>query len=146
MIEYKNIKIDLEILNAFYKKHDDCFTPKLSSIVEMPSYLKKIHTYATLFTAWDKDILVGIVACYINDINLKKAFITSVIISPNYQNQKIATNLLTNCINNIQNKHYERVSLEVYEYNDKARNLYQRFGFIEKSRKENKIEMEKILK
>lgn len=146
MIDYKETKTDLEILNDFYIKNDECFNPKLSTIVDISSYVNKIHKYANLFTAWDNDALVGIVACYINDINLKNAFITSVIVSPNYQNKKIASNLLRNCIEKIRKKHYERVSLEVYEYNNKARNLYQRFGFIEKNRDENKIEMEMFLK
>lgn len=56
---------DQEIL-LFLKETDELLIPKLSTLVDLEEYAKKITSKAVIFTARDADCLVGLTAIYFN--------------------------------------------------------------------------------
>ncbi|MBR4931549.1 MAG: GNAT family N-acetyltransferase [Alphaproteobacteria bacterium] len=142
---YKENSISLENLEIFYKSMDCIFFPALSTQVIIPEYVVKLYQNAKLFEVWHNDNLAGLIACYANDTENKNAFITSVIIHPDFQKNKLATTLLKNCLSYLSEHHFNRVQLEVYQDNMPALKLYKKAGFIEISQNGQMIKMEKNL-
>jgi len=66
---------------------------------------------------------------------LEEAHITILAIHPNFQRQGLGSLLLENLLNEAVKRKLERATLEVGENNNKAINLYQKFGFKEAGRR-----------
>ena len=58
--------LDEQEILVFLKETDELLTPKLSSLVELEEYAKKITSKAVIFTARDAGRLVGLTAIYFN--------------------------------------------------------------------------------
>lgn len=63
---------------------DDSYAVKLSDRVDLCAYAKKIFDNATLFTARDNCMLIGLVAIYVNKKPIL-SFCTDVSVLPSYQ-------------------------------------------------------------
>lgn len=109
-------------------KCSSTFIPSLDSYVNVEDYSKKILKYATLFTKFDGDILVGLVAVYDNSTE-KFGWITNVSVDPDYSRNGIASDLLNKCNKYFENKKYFNIFLEVYSDNKQAIKLYDKHGF-----------------
>jgi 2-polyprenyl-3-methyl-5-hydroxy-6-metoxy-1,4-benzoquinol methylase len=114
------------------------FIPNLDSYVNIANYSKKIFEQATLFTEFDGDKLVGLVAAYDNPTE-KFGWITNVSVDPNYSRKGIASKLLNECNKYFENKNYFNIFLEVFLDNKKAIELYNKHGFIKHKLKQNKM-------
>lgn len=119
------------------------FIPRLSSIVNINDYAKKLFTLATRFEAWEEDCLVGLVALYCNDPKI--AFITSVSVDKKYRRKEIASTLLGLSINNVERKGLDFIHLEVSKENFPAIKLYKNAGFVVIESKEETIKMELVI-
>ena len=116
----------------------DTFVPNLSSYVNINEYSKKIFEQAVLFTKFDDDKLVGLVAAYDNPTE-KFGWITNVSVDPNYSKKGIASELLNRCYKYFETKKYFNIFLEVFSDNEKAIKLYTKQGFINHKIKDNKM-------
>jgi ribosomal protein S18 acetylase RimI-like enzyme len=114
------------------------FIPSLDSYVNINNYSKKIFNQAILFTKFDKNKLVGLVAAYDNSTE-KFGWITNVSVDPEYFGKGIAIELLNKCHKYFENKRYFHIFLEVFLDNKKAINLYLKQGFVKHKIKENKM-------
>ena len=114
------------------------FVPSLDSYVNVNEYSKKIFEQAILFTKFDGDKLVGLVAAYDNPTE-QFGWITNVSIDPEYSGKGIATELLNRCYKYFETKKYFSIFLEVFVNNDKAIKLYIKQGFTNYKIKENKM-------
>jgi ribosomal protein S18 acetylase RimI-like enzyme len=114
------------------------FVPSLDSYVNIDNYSKKIFEHAVLFTEFDSDKLIGLVAAYDNPIE-KFAWITNVSVDPNYLKKGIASELLNRCYKYFEAKKYFNIFLEVFLDNEKAIKLYAKQGFISSKIKNNKM-------
>jgi ribosomal protein S18 acetylase RimI-like enzyme/SAM-dependent methyltransferase len=114
------------------------FVPNLDSYVNIDDYSKKIFEHAVLFTKFDNDKLIGLVAAYDNPTE-KFGWITNVSVDPNYSRKGIASELLNECYEHFENKKYLSIFLEVFVNNEKAIKLYTKQGFINHKIKENKM-------
>ncbi len=122
------------------------FSPLLSSYVNIDNYTEKIKNNALTFEAWHNNKLVGLVACYANDIKHIEAYITNISVLATYTKKGIAGNLLDKCIRLMQKKDFKSISLEVIKENCQAIYLYEKRGFIERQTISNKsIVMQKSL-
>jgi len=121
------------------------FIPNLDSYVNIDNYSKKIFEQATLFTKFDGDKLVGLIAAYDNPTE-KFGWVTNVSIDPEYCGKGLATELLKECKKYFENKKYFIILLEVFLDNKKAINLYFKQGFIKHKIKENKMILKQKLK
>ena len=114
------------------------FVPSLDSYVNVNDYSKKIFEQAILFTKFDGNKLVGLVAAYDNPTK-QFGWITNVSVDPEYSKKGIATELLNECYKYFETKKYFNIFLEVFVNNEKAINLYIKQGFINYKIKENKM-------
>lgn len=114
------------------------FIPSLDSYVNIDDYSKKIFKQATLFTKFDNDKLVGLVAVYDNSIE-KFGWVTNVSVDPEYSRKGIASELLNECNKYFENKKYFNILLEVFSDNEKAIKLYNKHGFINHKINDNKM-------
>jgi 2-polyprenyl-3-methyl-5-hydroxy-6-metoxy-1,4-benzoquinol methylase len=120
------------------------FIPSLDSYVNIDDYSKKIFEQATLFTKFDGDKLVGLVAAYDNSTE-KFGWITNVSVDPEYSRKGIASELLNECNKYFENKKYFSIFLEVFSDNEKAIKLYAKHGFINHKIKDNKMTLKQQL-
>jgi ribosomal protein S18 acetylase RimI-like enzyme len=114
------------------------FVPSLDSYVNINEYSKKIFEQAILFTKFNGDELVGLVAVYDNPTE-QFGWITNVSVDPEYSGKGIATELLNRCYKYFETKKYFSIFLEVFVNNDKAIKLYIKQGFTNYKIKENKM-------
>ena len=72
------------------------------------------------------------IVAFINyQIMYEKAELIQISVLDNYQNQKIASNLLEYMINDLKKNNVESITLEVKVTNEKAIHLYKKYGFKE---------------
>jgi ribosomal protein S18 acetylase RimI-like enzyme len=121
------------------------FIPPLSNTVNISEYSKKIKKLATTIEAWDKEILVGLIAVYCNDYSRKNAFITNVSVLPEYKGMGIATNLINSTIVFVKALKFENILLEVNKKNTNAIKLYKKCNFGIVSMSEDITKMKLIL-
>lgn len=130
-IEYK-IKTAAEI--ELYSHLFDCkdnFIPSLDKTVSIEEYSHKLFERSTTFEAWEKNKLIGLVACYFDDHKNHKGFITNVSVSRNYQGKGIAVKLMKMCKDYAVKYNFNEIKLEVNKNNVSVIKLYQRLGFDE---------------
>jgi 2-polyprenyl-3-methyl-5-hydroxy-6-metoxy-1,4-benzoquinol methylase len=120
------------------------FIPSLDSYVDINDYSKKIFEQATLFSKFDGDKLVGLVAVYDNPTE-KFGWVTNVSVDPNYSRKGIASKLLNECSKYFENKKYFNIFLEVFSDNKKAIKLYIKHGFTNYKIKDNKMTLKQQL-
>lgn len=121
-------KVD-EIL-IHLKACDNTFIPPLSKRIDLLAYTEKLVRNATNFEAWnDQNQIIGLVSVYMNDVNLKAAFITSVSVCTEYIGIGIAKKLMTKCLKETKQKGFAQLQLEVNALSTPAIKLYSAFGF-----------------
>jgi ribosomal protein S18 acetylase RimI-like enzyme/protein-L-isoaspartate O-methyltransferase len=134
----------MSMLNKIQRHLNDCsasFVPNLNSYVDIVEYSKKLDKHAVLFTEFDNDTLIGLVAAYDNSEN-KFGWITNVSVHPNYSRKGIASKLLIECIEYFKNKNYTSIFLEVYSSNQSAISLYKKHNFTIHKTEEYKMTMQ----
>jgi ribosomal protein S18 acetylase RimI-like enzyme len=114
------------------------FIPVLSSRVDIDEYSKKIEEFAVTFEAWFAEQLVGLVAVYLN-VEISKAFITSVSTIPGCRNMGIGQNLLSEAIEFCDSSNMSRIELEVNNHASAVILLYEKIGFQRSSLAENGV-------
>jgi ribosomal protein S18 acetylase RimI-like enzyme len=126
----KRNTISLEKLYNFYEENVETFIPSLTTqVASLPKYVHKLKRYATLFEAYEGSQLVGLAAIYLNNLETKIGFITSVIVTPEYQNNGIANMLIKNVVDFSKGEGFVKIGLEVFKENVKAINLYRKYKF-----------------
>lgn len=124
---------------------DNNFIPSLSSKVNIPEYSKKLVNKSVRFEAWDRLLLVGLVAIYFNEA--EKGFISNVSLVKEYQGSGIAKRLINICIGYSTEKNIESIELEVNLNNIVALNLYYKLGFVNGNiKRSDNIILKKTLK
>lgn len=121
-----------------------CFVPSLDSYVNIDDYSKKIFEQAVLFSKFDNDKLIGLVAAYDNPTE-KFGWITNVSVDPNYSGKGIATELLNECKKYFEIKKYFSIFLEVFVNNERAIKLYAKQGFIQYKTQKEKMTLKQEL-
>lgn len=116
-------------ITSYLLRADAGFEPNLSSRVDIPVYAQKLHDRAVRFEAWLGEELVGLVACYCNQFDRGKAFVTSVSILPECQGEGIASRLMRQCIEHVRDLGFGQIELEVEQRSLPAVALYQKHGF-----------------
>jgi ribosomal protein S18 acetylase RimI-like enzyme len=121
------------------------FVPSLDSYVNIEEYSEKIYDKAIIFSKFEQNDIIGLVAVYDN-FEEKIGWITNVSVDHNFTGIGIASELLDNCYKHFENKGYFHIFLEVFLNNKKAINLYNKHGFIKYKIKEDKMVLRKEIK
>jgi ribosomal protein S18 acetylase RimI-like enzyme len=92
-------------------------------------YVEKILNFAILVSYHIQGQLAGFIAYYCNDIDNKIAFLTMLCVKPEFSGKGIGHQLLNFSMEDIKNKGFNSLHLEVKIDNHPAMNLYKRAGF-----------------
>jgi ribosomal protein S18 acetylase RimI-like enzyme len=124
-------KLNTAAVDTVLKHLNHCnsqFVPALSSRISLDDYAKKMVDNAVLFEAWEKDILIGLVAMYQNAN--KNGYITNVSVNSEYRGKGIAKEIFFWLIKYAKENNISIIKLEVNPLNIAAINLYKNFGFV----------------
>lgn len=136
-IKYRIKTASCESIVEHLNKCTDDFNPPLYTYIEIEKYGKKIFDNAVTLEAWDKDILVGLIAAYYNDAVTKVGYITNVSVIKSYQGLGISSKLLMHTIDYGRLNNFNEVRLEVNIHNSRALKLYKKYGFVKIKRIES---------
>ncbi len=120
---------------------DNGFVPALSTQVKLDQYSKKMVENATRFEAFSNNILVGLIACYLNDYKNQIGFITNVSVMSSFNGRGIAKQLLAMLMQYAAENHFNTISLEVNKLNLPALSLYKKAGFVLANEKQDVLQM-----
>ncbi|MGF6268086.1 ribosomal protein S18 acetylase RimI-like enzyme [Lelliottia nimipressuralis] len=123
----KNSVVTADVI-AHLNRCDKFFVQNLTAKTDIISYSAKVVLHAKCFEAWHKMTLVGLVAAYF-DSETRNGFITNVSVIPEFQQNGLASQLLKQCINELQDAGAIRIRLEVDQHNHVAQRLYYKYGF-----------------
>lgn len=104
------------------------FDPPLSQRVDIAAYAQKIRQRALTVEAWQGDVLVGLVAAYLDD-RQRTCFVTNVSVLPKLKRRGIASALLSELLNQAGKQGMTELMLEVSKTSKHAAALYARFHF-----------------
>jgi ribosomal protein S18 acetylase RimI-like enzyme len=117
------------------------FIPHLEETVNIKAYSKKIYEKAVTFEAWGNNLLLALVAAYLNDKNKQTGYITNVSILKEYMGIGITSRLMRSVIDYSRQQCFKEIKLEVNRNNCAAINLYKKFGFNIVEGKDNNLIM-----
>ncbi|MFT3885238.1 MAG: GNAT family N-acetyltransferase [Flavobacteriales bacterium] len=106
------------------------FIPPLSTYVNISDYARRLADRAFTLEYWHNNILIALVAMYMNDTKERIAFISNISTLSNYQGQGLASDLLHKAIAHARDLGFTQVALEVNELNTPAIKLYERNAFV----------------
>jgi ribosomal protein S18 acetylase RimI-like enzyme len=129
VIEYLLNKASVVEIAEHLRTCETSFVPALSSRVEINDYAQKILSNAVRFEAWSDGILVGLVATYCNDQEIRTAYITSVSVLKEWTGKGVAICLMSLCIKYVNALGMKQICLEVASDNVPALRLYEKIGF-----------------
>lgn len=108
---------------------------------DVKTYINKIRAHASFLTSYSDEVCQGFVAYYCNNYTSLCAFITLVLIEPDFRGKKIAHLMLREVLDQIQSKNFKECRLEVDKDNLSAINLYVKLGFRIESSNGNVLSM-----
>lgn len=128
MIKYNINKSTTEQIKEHLDKCSIHFAPALDTYVNINDYSVKIKNKAIRFEAWNNNILVGLIAMYVNPSE-GIGFITNVSVDIEYKGHGVASDLIKQVKEYASKNGIETIELEVYQENTKAINFYHKHGF-----------------
>lgn len=143
--EYSINQSNLFQVKSHLDQCSELFTPILSSYVDIYSYSEKLIQKATRIEAFDGNILIGLIAIYVNEEE-NVCFITNVSVIPSFSGKGIATTLFYRTQDLIKNLRVNTIILHVNINNYPAINFYEKLGFEHDLIIDNKIKMILYLK
>lgn len=107
---------------------DGDFHPPLSARVDIAAYARKLHDRAFTFEAWEGDVLIGLVAIYV-DKPAATAHVSNVSVEARHARRGIGSRLLADAIAFARERRVGQISLEVARDATAAVGLYAKHGF-----------------
>jgi len=120
------------------------FKPPLDSYIDIKEYSRKIRNNADTIECWKDDMLIGLLAIYLNDTNYIEGYVTNVSVMKEYHNLGISSKLMIKVIKKAKYNKFRRLKLEVFRNNTSAINLYKKYDFSIVQMKEDKLIMTKV--
>lgn len=145
-LKFKTKTVSVESVIEHLTKCSNAFVPPLHTYVDIVEYSHKIINNAITFEAWDDNLLIALVAAYMNDFKNKVCFITNVSVLPEYWRKGIAKKLLVSLAEYCKLNNFNKIRLEVYSINKSALSLYSQSGFSIIANNEDKLIFEKLIK
>ncbi len=127
-----------EVILEHLQKCDHLFVPSLSETVDLGSYSSKIYDRAQRVEVWDNEVLIGLIAVYLNQEE-GKSFITNVSLMEEYLGMGIAGKMLNRCFDLLKEQSIESVELEVKKANHRAIKFYNKYSFIKSRESESSL-------
>jgi ribosomal protein S18 acetylase RimI-like enzyme len=129
--EYKVKSATMQDIFLHLMNCDQNFIPPLSQKVDLNEYAKKLNDKSITFEAWSENMLVGLVAAYMNNEHEQTAYVSSVSLMKEYTGKGIASELMKMCHQYAEQHNFRIIKLEVNISNIPAISLYKKIGYIE---------------
>lgn len=143
-----------KMICQFLKEVDSLFIDPFSNHVVLEDYSKKINDLGDVFVAFNGNDnvfnnMIGIIFGYMNNYELREAYIQGFVVRKEYQNRGCGK-ILLNAFNEEVKNRYEngKIYLTVDKENAKARSFYKNNGFVESGRvhsNSKKMVLEKVV-
>ena len=116
-------------LFLFLQEVDSLFPIKLSDKIDLKELSSKFLSVGTIFSIYNENKLVALLAGYNNDFVNSKAYISVLAVLPEYQGKGYASKLITDFTNDCKNKNIKRIELFTHKTNANAIKMYKKNGF-----------------
>ncbi|MGC3895546.1 GNAT family N-acetyltransferase [Pseudomonas urmiensis] len=97
--------------------------------VTIDAYLTKIKVCAEFLIHYIEGRCAGFIAFYCNDLHSQQAFITLLLVAPEFRGKKVASALLGGLFSLARARGFTACQLEISNDNYAALSLYEKFGF-----------------
>lgn len=146
-IHFNTNAADLETIHTYLLRRNKDFTPSLSDKLDIYDFASKMYKHANIYTVHENDKVIGLAGCYANDFTTLQAYITNFSIHPNYYGSGLAEELIDYCQEDLVQKGFRSIKLEVNNKNSRAINFYEKMGFsrIQENLENNSMYMLKYL-
>lgn len=144
-LHLEKIEGDVKRVEKMLSRLDGFYIPSISSMVLISDYAKKLVELAQVVIPMVNGQDSGILAFYMNDINSKTAFITSIGLLPEYHGKGLAFMMLEFLESECKKNKFKYLQLEVHHTNTSAIELYKKFGFEAGEDKDLFILMKKLI-
>jgi ribosomal protein S18 acetylase RimI-like enzyme len=119
-MEIRKEHISKEKLVEYFRSNRELFNPPLESRVVIEEYSDKLSRSATLFSAYLKGEMIGLLACYFNDNDRGTGFISTFSVKPENQKTGIGRQLVEKCIEYGRKKQFRQINFEIFNNNINA--------------------------
>lgn len=118
-----------EHIRAHLRACDGRFVPSLGNRVDIDAYAAKLADRAASFEAWNGNLLVGLVAAYMNDRATGCGHVTNVSVASDHEGRGVASRLMRMCLEAARESGMSVMTIEVSADNSRSMGLCRRFGF-----------------
>lgn len=129
LIHFNGDQSKLSLLIQYLNQLNSSFEPPLSSYVDIDSYADKLINNAYISVLEHNDRFVGLYAIYLNNINEKIAYLTSIAVLPEYKGYGFSKILMEDALNQAKEKGMCLFKLEVVANYTRAIRFYEKHGF-----------------
>jgi ribosomal-protein-alanine N-acetyltransferase len=116
-------------IKAHFEKCNGRFLPPLDTRVDIGAYSSKLFEKSHRIEAWCEDVLVGLLAFYVDENSDKMVFITNVSVDQSVRGTGLGSNLMMRCIAFADSEDIRYLTLQTDGRNPSALGLYERHGF-----------------
>lgn len=114
----------LRLLSANNSKEDGIYIPQ-----ELENYVDKLCEFSKIIGVHNNGDFQGFISYYMNDTKKEVGYLSMLLINKEFQSSGTGSFLLKAAIDDLQRNSFSFFQLEVLKANDKAINLYSKFGF-----------------
>ena len=113
----------------YLKEIDTIFPVPMSSRVNIEEHMKKLFSKGVVLVALSSDTICGILLGYINDMELRRAYLATLGVSSEARSVGVGSKLLTRFVDLASQKNMAYVGLHAHRDNVRAIRFYERHGF-----------------
>lgn len=131
----KDTSISKKEISEFIKKQDKLFSPILSSKINIDEYIEKAFIKGNVYSTNDlTGKTTGVIVFYSNNYKRKIGYISCLVVDPSYQGRGLSKYLIEAAIKECEIKDMIQVDVHTWLENERAINLYKKYGFEEEER------------
>ena len=108
---------------------DNEFDPRLSSRIDVPSYVDKILENSTIIPVYNNGNLDAFIAFYCNDYKSHASYLTMLAVRKSYRKRGVGKLLVETAIKFLEETTFRYFKLEVDKSNSSAFAVYKKLGF-----------------
>lgn len=108
-ISYSNKSLTSGVIRDFLLKNNEEHFEKLTDLVDLKMYAKKLSEKSVNFNIFYESELVGFAGCYFNDLNKNEAYLSCISILRDFQGFRLGSNLILQIINYGRLKNFNRI-------------------------------------
>jgi ribosomal protein S18 acetylase RimI-like enzyme len=117
-----------QVVKYLYKI-DKIFPDPMSSRVNIEEHMVKLFSRGVVIVALKSDEICGILLGYINDLELRRAYLATLGVSTQVQSMGVGTKLLTTFVDMATKQNMDYIGLHAHRENLRAIKFYEKHGF-----------------